>query len=165
MVDGLWPWLTLPLSQGNCCLNPCCHGRWSVTPYKGTAAHSWTCLNPCCHGRWSMTRCQTAIGSRPLSLNPCCHGRWSMTLQVCWYTQAIGVLILVVMVDGLWHRGLGWPHRRWRRVLILVVMVDGLWLNNYYWQTFVQDCLNPCCLGRWSMTSGKVIKRQPLGVS
>ena len=40
----------------NCCLNPCCNGRWSRTAAPAEKPVENKCLNPCCNGRWSRTR-------------------------------------------------------------------------------------------------------------
>nr|WP_142990582.1 hypothetical protein [Segatella copri] len=61
-------------------------------------------------------------------LNPCCNGRWSRTGEVAEIAiNDNGVLILVVMEDGLVH-----------------VVVNG--------GEKEARSLNPCCSGRWSRT-------------
>ena len=60
-------------------------------------------------------------------LNPCCRGRWSRTVSAVHIEEKAGVLILVVVEDGLA-----------RIPLLSCPPVCG--------------CLNPCCCGRWSST-------------
>ena len=63
-----------------------------------------------------------------LRLNPYCSGQWSSTDGKISKFLVIGVLILVVVDDGL--------------VLNKMIIV-----------TQAQLSLNPCCSGRWSRTS------------
>ena len=87
-----------------------------------------------------------------------------------------GVLILVVMEDGLWLPGKEGYIKNGFHVLILVVMEDGLWpiicfviigiicvlilvvMEDGLWPATngsLHRCrkgLNPCCDGRWSLT-------------
>ena len=63
-----------------------------------------------------------------LSLNPYCNGRWSRTrTEHLLWCKVIGVLILIVMEDGLVLI----------RILVLSYQMVGL---------------NPYCNGRWSRT-------------
>ena len=60
-------------------------------------------------------------------LNPCCSGRWSRTPNA-WYRslKSSGVLILVVVEDGLVLYGRSHTKFIVMAVLILVVVEDGL---------------------------------------
>ena len=65
-------------------------------------------------------------------LNPCCYGRWSQSvLAVGPQVQGRGVLILVVMEDGL-RELYSRKKEEICGVLILVVMEDGLRALNWW---------------------------------
>ncbi len=55
MEDGLRPLGSYNKSIRFQALNPCCNGRWSLTPSMSASSRSGTRLNPCCNGRWSQT--------------------------------------------------------------------------------------------------------------
>ena len=144
-------WFTL-LSVRWLSLNPCCNGRWSLTPQKSHCEKEkqkvlilvvmedglWL-LNVLSYSRimnvlilvvmedglWRVS--VVCIWTCPWRVNPCCNGRWSLT---CFIWSGWGlipqVLILVVMEDGLWRYVLC-RKGEGTRVLILVVMEDGLW--------------------------------------
>ena len=58
-------------------------------------------LNPCCSGQWSRTARQIADATNQTSLNPCWSGQWSRTLKHLVKPSLAGVLILVVVDNGL----------------------------------------------------------------
>ena len=59
-------------------------------------------------------------------LNPCCGGRWSQRIHINAKSREEGVLILVVVEDGLRARHELFTNNQIFKVLILVVVEDGL---------------------------------------
>ena len=110
----------------------------------------------------SYVRKYTSLVKDSKGLNPCCNGRWSRTIVADFESKVVyGVLILVVMEDGLVQMGLT-VFTTGMKVLILVVMEDGLVLSSMKTLlTLVTMCLNPCCNGRWSRTSSWIAIREP----
>ena len=106
MDDGLVRIQIIVVDLYQKCLNPCCSGRGSSTATITFTRTFQPGLNPCCSGRWSSTSLHLGQKLEQLPcLNPCCSGRWSSTRiagQV--ETMLMGVLILVVVDDGLVHR-------------------------------------------------------------
>ena len=82
--------------------------------------------NPCYSGQWSRTcmlqeqQCASLPG-----LNPCCSGQWSCTDTKLLAGVLQGVLILIVVDDGLVRYQLV-PNYIPKPVLILIVVEDGL---------------------------------------
>ena len=60
-----------------------------------------------------------------ISLNPCCSGQWSRTINARTYTHTHGVLILVVVDNGL-VPVIFENEKTPQMVLILVVVDNGL---------------------------------------
>ena len=151
MEDGLWHWQELyPPLRVVLILVVMEDGLWP----NWVPCLFLRSLNPCCNGRWSLTLTLREMKTRNvLILVVMEDGLWRAK-ETTSFTFA-DVLILVVMEDGLWHREWLWNKLlRSPRVLILVVMEDGLW------QYGKRTCeapwgrsLNPCCNGRWSLTT------------
>ena len=88
-----------------------------------------------------------------LRLNPYCSGQWSSTDGKISKFLVIGVLILVVVDNGLVRHLVTMFSLMLKKVLILVVVDDGLVPQIGAFKTISLSSLNPCCSGRWSRTS------------
>ena len=83
-------------------------------------------LNPYCSGRWSRTfELKSHQAMLDASLNPYCSGRWSRTSKQMTKEQALKVLILIVVEDGL-VPNFTMKNSSSSTVLILIVVEDGL---------------------------------------
>ena len=87
-----------------------------------------------------------------LRLNPYCSGQWSSTDGKISKFLVIGVLILVVVDNGLVRHLVTMFSLMLKKVLILVVVDDGLVLVLSLVIGQLGLGLNPCCSGRWSRT-------------
>ena len=136
------------------CLNPCCNGRWALTP-KPARCSWWQCLNPCCNGIWSLTMWTSCITRQKSCLNPCFNGWRFRSPSRFTPSYRCSTRGLNPCCDGMWSLT---PSRRrdcsmHAGVLILVVMEDGLWQPKSHKQAQLEKwCLNPCCNGRWSLS-------------
>ena len=86
-----------------------------------------------------------------LRLNPYCSGQWSSTDGKISKFLVIGVLILIVVDNGLVLQS--WQHVRYLRAS-LNLCCSGQWSSTTrlkVWQILVVG-LNPCCSGQWSST-------------
>ena len=136
------------------CLNPCFSGRWSLTNLLISGSLWWIPrLNPCFNGRWSLTAAELAEAFANIGLNPCFNGRWSLTFTVT-ETTVVTTDGLNPCFNGRWSLTFRTKEAaiRFLGVLILVLMEDGLWqvvkcmMETELWS------LNPCFNGRWSLT-------------
>ena len=135
-------------------LNPCSNGIWSLTraddwkvfptsvlilvlmeyglwhKQRTSLSQPSEGLNPCSNGIWSLTRGSPSLNNQLVRLNPCSNGIWSLTLGNNHICDAVGpVLILVLMEYGLWLNVVQAIQSR-TKVLILVLMEYGLWLQS-----------------------------------
>ena len=100
------------------------------------------------------------ILKNPEGLNPCCNGIYSMSNQSYrehWDEQE--VLILVVMEYTQWVISQLRDDEAASFVLILVVMEYTQWVVNLLKVWPWRMCLNPCCNGIYSMSSGNHLTR------
>ena len=85
-------------------LNPYCSGQWSRTHEEGTGgAPTLAGLNPYCSGQWSRTYVSQMLTQISTGLNPYCSGQWSRTYIPLANDATVGVLILIVVDNGLVH--------------------------------------------------------------
>ena len=126
-----------PEEGGDTSLNTCLMED-GLGPLSAAFITSFLGLNPCFYGGWSRTDCWYAQRFSTTILNPCFNGRWSRTLSDEGNEREGGVLILVLMEDGLGRQRVGnYPYSA--PVLILVLMEDGLGQEYPHWYVRVKE--------------------------